>query len=138
MTMINGISFPDCEMSVDYGHSIDLPEERKVGRKDDKKDGKVGRRYLHPAFKDAVGLAHDAGAIKYEPFNFLNPGLTILQLLDACERHIDEFRWNGDYDDDCSKRLGRLVHHLGNAGACLNMVFAQLAEGVAIDDRRKK
>jgi len=110
----------------------------KKGRakKNDVSDGKYQCRYIHPATKKAMGIALEAGDLKYGPFNFMD-GHTVLQLLDALERHLDAFRWGEDFDHDCSKRLGRKVPHVGNMLACLNMLMAQQAEGTLIDDRYK-
>lgn len=106
-------------------------------KKDDKKDGKVGHRYIHPRFKKEVELAMEAGAVKYSSYDFLK-GHTQLQLLDALERHLDLYRWGEDIDKDCSDRLGRPVSHLGNMGACLNMLLAQIEMGTSVDDRVTK
>jgi hypothetical protein len=105
--------------------------------KNDQLDSKISRRYLHPRFKEEVSLAMEAGAIKYQAYNFLK-GHTTLQLLDALERHIDLYRWGEDNDPDCSNRLNRPVTHLGCALACINMLLAQEAYGTLTDDRFKK
>jgi hypothetical protein len=138
--LINGIAFSDCEYIVNPDATqgyYTAPKEEEVkitAAKDDKKDGKISRRYIHPRFKDAVGLAMEAGEKKYGKFNFLK-GHTVLQLLDAAERHIDDYRWGQDNDIDCSSRINRDVSHLGNAAACINMILAQMAEGTITDDR---
>lgn len=105
--------------------------------KNDKTDSKITRRYIHPRLKEECSLAMEAGAAKYSAFNFMK-GHTVLQLLDALERHLDLYRWGEDLDKDCTERLGRPVTHLGNIAACVNMLLAQQAEGTLKDDRYKK
>ena len=105
-----------------------------VAKKNDKVDAKISRRFLHPRFKEECSLAMEAGKLKYGDFNFMK-GHTILQLLDALERHLDLYKWGEDLDKDCSERLGRPVTHLGNMAACINMLLAQDDAGTLKDDR---
>lgn len=105
-------------------------------KKNDAADGKVGHRYIHPRFKKELSLALLAGERKYGSYNYLK-GHTILQLLDALERHMDAYRWGEDIDADCTERLGREVSHLGNMAACINMLCAQIDLGTITDDRPK-
>ena len=104
--------------------------------KNDISDGKIQHRFLHPRFKKETSLALMAGSIKYGDFNFMK-GHTILQLLDAIERHLDLYKWGEDNDPDCTERMGCSVSHLGNIGANLNMLLAQIDAGTIIDDRYK-
>lgn len=105
--------------------------------KNDVQDKKPQHRYTHPEVKRELALAMMAGAIKYSAYNFMK-GHTVLQLLDALERHLDLYRWGEDLDKDCTERLGQPVSHLGCILACVNMLCAQRSEGTLIDDRYKK
>jgi hypothetical protein len=121
-------------------HPYDLVEELPSepsgrARKDDVKDGKVGRAYMHPRTRDELELAHEAGAVKYGPLNFMD-GHTTTQLLSAAIRHLEKHLWEGDLDEDCTQRLGRPVMHLGCALAGINMLLAQIEAGTHLDDRQ--
>lgn len=109
--------------------------EESKARKNDVRDGKVGRSYMHPRTRDALELAHEAGAKKYEPLNFMK-GHSTTQLISAAIRHLERHLWEGDVDVDCTEILGRDVSHLGCAMACINMLIAQAAMGTHEDDRQ--
>lgn len=103
-------------------------------KKDNITDKKSPYKYLTRWFKNATADAHLAGEIKYGDWNFLR-GHTVMQLLEAMERHIEAVKSGEDYDADCSERIGRFVHHLGCAAAGINMYLAQLELGTLVDDR---
>lgn len=102
--------------------------------KDNEKDRKPPYKYLGRPFKDATAYAHLAGEMKYGPWNYLK-GHTVMQLLEAIERHIEAVKSGEDYDSDCSLRVGKLVHHLGCAAAGINMYLQQAELGTLVDDR---
>jgi hypothetical protein len=102
--------------------------------KHDVTDGKVTRKYMHPATREALELAHEAGARKYGELNFLQ-GHTTTQLLSAIIRHAEALMWEGDVDADCTSRLGREVTHWGCILAGINMALTQQALGTLVDDR---
>lgn len=114
-------------------------------------DNKPKLRFIHPDTKAAIAKAHMAGDLKYPALpeesrteygtmNFLQDDphgyLSLSSLLDAMERHIDAIKSGEWYDADSCDRLGdKEVEHLGNIGACLNMIFARKAKGNLKDDR---
>lgn len=113
-------------------------KEEVSASKNDIKDGKIGYEFLHPAFLYQVGAVFEAGAIKYDKWNYLK-GHKASQLLNACKRHLDLWFYSKEeYDKDCSDIMGMPISHLANAAACLNMALAQIAEGTIKDDRPER
>lgn len=104
-------------------------------KKDNVKDNKPPYRYLTKYMLDQAAYAHQAGANKYGPFNFMAGGLTALQLLEAIERHIQLIKIGEDFDQDCTDRAGVNVHHMGCIAANVNMYLSLFATGKLIDDR---
>ena len=134
---------PDAVVSIDEEDTV-VTEPEKVApegaKKDDKKDGKLGYNYIHPSFLYQVGAVMDGGAIKYDPWNYLNsPGHSASQLLNACKRHLDAWYFGKeDMDSEMSELMGMPISHLANAAACINMAIAEIVEGSLQDDRPLK
>lgn len=80
-----------------------------------------------------TGILHEAmafleGGIKYGPYNWREKAVIASIYVSACMRHIDAW-WDGEeYNEN-------MVHHLGNARACLNIILDAAATGNLKDDR---
>jgi hypothetical protein len=113
-----------------------MPEKDKA-LKNDARDGKVGRHYIHPTTLRGLGAAHYAGELKYGAFNFTK-GHKASQLIGAILDHAAQWSWGEDLDKDCTDRIGISVSHLDCILSNVNMLKTQLAEGTLIDDRYTK
>jgi hypothetical protein len=77
----------------------------------------------------AEAAAFAEGRNKYGLWNYLQGGLTAIQLLSAVRRHIGLYLAGEQVASDSG------VHHLGHARAGLAMVLDLEARGLLIDDR---
>ena len=74
-------------------------------------------------------LAMTEGMFKYGRFNYRGAGVRVSVYIAAARRHLAKYH-NGEDRD-----LVTGVHHLGNARACLGVIFDSLAMGNLTDDR---
>lgn len=93
--------------------------------------GKPPMALIPPAGEVHEALAMANGQVKYGTHNYLQGGLTALQLLSAAKRHINAFIQGEEIAADSG------VHHLGHARACLGMLLQLQALGTLVDDRFK-
>lgn len=122
----------------DWAHNFEPislePTFSTTASKDNVKDRKPPYRYISKELLDQCAYAMLAGEMKYGAWNYLK-GHTALQLIEAMERHLAELKSGIDFDKDCSDRIGKQVHHLGNVLANVNMYLTQLKVGTLVDDR---
>jgi hypothetical protein len=88
--------------------------------------------YLPPA-----GIIHGAhacmdGADKYDPYNWREKQIALMEYASAMKRHIEAWE---DGEDEASDSL---CHHLGHVIATAAIMLDAIECGCAIDDRPKK
>lgn len=81
---------------------------------------------------ELMARAFQYGEKKYGRMNYLEGGMASSRLVAAAMRHI--LAWETGEDNDAESG----VSHLGHALACITMLAHQIAEGTAVDNRRKK
>lgn len=90
---------------------------------------KVPMGLVPATFIAETALAFLEGKEKYGQVNWRAAPVRASVYLDALKRHISKYEECQDYDEQT------LVHHLGNAGACLGILVDAAAHGTLVDDR---
>lgn len=81
-----------------------------------------------------VAPAYEEGVLKYERESW-RMGFPVSTMIDAAERHISQFFWEGeDWDKDAAK-LGVKKHHLAGSIFCLLAILHTLETRPELDDR---
>ena len=100
-------------------------------KKDHVADCKPPLKYVHPEVMDGCAYGMLAGALKYDPWNFLK-GHDQMDLIDAAIRHLQEHRMGRTVDVDTTNRLMEVygekapnIKHLWLALCNINMLIWQ-------------
>lgn len=102
------------------------------GKKNDQKKPWLGLIVPEAEWEEGKAMTH--GMEKYGKYNFTN-GLTVVRLLSAAKRHINQTLRGDDIDPETGDWE---VHHLGEARAAIGMAMHMLAHRPDLDDRFKQ
>lgn len=91
--------------------------------------GKVPMGVVPATFIAEAALGFLEGKLKYGQVNWRATPVYASVYIDALKRHIAKFEEGQDRDPET------LVHHLGNAAACMGIIIDANIHGTLIDDR---
>lgn len=96
----------------------------------------AARKRLKIAYLPAAGIIHGAhacgfGADKYNPYNWRDKKIALMEYASAIQRHL--LCWIDGEDDSPGE-----AHHLGHVIAGAAIMLDAIEQGLAIDDRPKK
>jgi hypothetical protein len=86
----------------------------------------IERDYTEPAYRE--------GLIKYHRESW-RKGFLATVMMDALQRHITKWFYEGEEYDPDAEKLGVKKHHLGGAKFCLNCLCDMLKNHPELDDR---
>lgn len=103
-------------------------------RESDNPKNLLARDRVKLAYIPPVATAHMAHALmdggsKYNPFNWREKSIALMEYISAAKRHLDDFQDGENCAEDS------LCHHLGHAMACCAIMLDAIERKNEIDDR---